>query len=117
MKILLDSIKYDQHNWLICGDLKAIAFLLGQEGGYTKYPCFLYLWDSPAAALHYEQKGWTQRIDFTRGSHNIKYMPLLETHKVLLQPLHITLRLMKNFVKALNRDGDTFKYLEDKFPR
>jgi hypothetical protein len=37
MKILLDSIKYDQHNWLICGDLKAIAFLLGQEGGYTKY--------------------------------------------------------------------------------
>jgi hypothetical protein len=24
---------------------------------------------------------------------------------------------MKNFVKALNRDGDTFKYWEDKFPR
>jgi hypothetical protein len=79
MKILLDSIKYDQHNWLICGDLKVIALLLGLEGGYTKYPCFLCLWDSRADALHYEQKEWPQRIDFTRGSHNVKDTSLLET--------------------------------------
>ncbi|GBP28173.1 Cytochrome P450 4C1 [Eumeta japonica] len=31
--------------------------------------------------------------------------------KILLPPLHIKLELMKNFVKALNKDGTAFKYL------
>ena len=117
MKILLDCIKYDQHNWLICGDLKVIALLLGMQGGYTKYPCFLCLWDSRADALHYQQKEWPQRVHFTPGSHNIQDTPLVERQKVLLPPLHIKLGLMKNFVKALNQDGEAFKYLEEKFPQ
>lgn len=31
-------------------------------------------------------------------------------------PLHIKLGLMKQFVKALPKDGDCFKYLVNKFP-
>ena len=44
--VVLEKIAYSQHQWLICVDLKMVNFLLGQQGGYTKYPCFLCLWDS-----------------------------------------------------------------------
>ena len=27
-------------------DLKMVNFLLGQQSGFTKYPCFLCMWDS-----------------------------------------------------------------------
>jgi len=42
---------------------------------------------------------------------------LAEWHKILLPPLHVKLGLMKNFVKAMDRTGSTFKYLAEKFPR
>ena len=40
---ILKKINYPEHNWQICVDLKMVNFLLGQQGGYTKYPCFLCL--------------------------------------------------------------------------
>ena len=43
MKYLLDSLGYNLYQWRICGDLKMISILLGLQGGYTKYPCFLCL--------------------------------------------------------------------------
>ena len=43
---LLDSIKYAEHKWKICGDLKVIAILLGMKLAYTKYSCFLCMWVS-----------------------------------------------------------------------
>ena len=46
MKHLLEVLHYDLHQWKLCGDLKMIAILLGLQGGYTKFPCFLCLWDS-----------------------------------------------------------------------
>jgi len=117
MKLLLTSIKYDQHGWLICGDLKVISLLLGQSGGYMKYPCFLCLWDSRADSLHYDQKTeWPQRTEFIPGSCSMKQLPLVDPKKILLPPLHIKLGLMKNFVKALDKSGEAFKYLIKEFP-
>ena len=29
------------HQWVICVDIKMVNFLLGQQSGYTRYPCFL----------------------------------------------------------------------------
>ena len=55
MSLLLNNIQYQDHNWLLCGDLKVISILLGQQGGYTKHPCFLCLWDSRADSVHYRQ--------------------------------------------------------------
>ena len=40
IKHVLEYKKYDQHNWKICVDLKMVNFLLGQQSGYRKYPCF-----------------------------------------------------------------------------
>lgn len=56
VKILLTSVKYDEHKWLICGDLKIIAIILGLQSGYSKFPCFLCLWDSRADTEHYVRK-------------------------------------------------------------
>lgn len=36
MKKVLGKIKYDEHKWFICGDLKITTILLGQQLGYTK---------------------------------------------------------------------------------
>lgn len=111
MKELLHLLKYDIHQWLICGDLKIISLLLGQQGGYTKYPCFLCLWDSRADSLHYKQREWTRRTELVPGNHNVQSIPLVPREKVLLPPLHIKLGLMKLFVKALPKESEAFKYL------
>lgn len=47
---------------------------------------------------------------------NVKNNPLIDPKNVVLPPLHIKLGLMKNFVKALDKDGPAFKYLKTIFP-
>ena len=51
------------------------------------------------------------------GLHNVKPPPLVEPNKILLPPLHIKLGLMKNFVKAMDREGKGFTFPQQKFPR
>ena len=36
---------------------------------------------------------------------------------ILLSPLHIKLGLIKQFVKALDKDGNCYKYICETFPR
>lgn len=36
--LILNLIKYEDHKWKVCGDLKIISMILGQQGGYIKYP-------------------------------------------------------------------------------
>ena len=43
MVILLNALNYDKYQWSICGDLKVIGLLLGMQGGFTKFCCFLSL--------------------------------------------------------------------------
>lgn len=57
-----------------------------------------------------------QRIDFCVGNNNVKWEPLVGPPKVLMPPLHIKLGLIKQFVKALDKDSAAFKYLKDLFP-
>jgi hypothetical protein len=111
---VVEKIKYHQHQWSVCVDLKMVNFLLGQQGGYTKYPCFLCLWDSRAKHEHWIKKKWPVREDMTVGSKNIINPPLIEREKIILPPLHIKLGLMKQFVKALNHDGPCFTYITQK---
>ena len=40
IKIVLSSIQYEKHDWLICADLKMLAILLGLQSGWTKFCCF-----------------------------------------------------------------------------
>lgn len=117
MKQLLRCIKYDQHHWQLCGDLKVIALLMGLQGGYTKYCCFLCEWDSRARGSHYVKRDWPLRLSLEPGKKNVLHPPLAESSKILLPPLHIKLGLMKNFVKGMDKTGAAFKYLTTKFAR
>ena len=110
------KINYSEHNWFICGDLKIITLLLGQQSGYTKFPCFLCEWDSRDRNLHCVQKEWPSRNTLNVGKKNVIRPSLVDRDKVLLPPLHIKLGLMKQFVKALSNDGACFKWLCQKFP-
>ena len=56
IKVVLERLKYCVHQWLICVDLKMVNFLLGQQGGHTKYPFFLCYWDSKANEEHWVRK-------------------------------------------------------------
>jgi len=112
--LILNKIKYSDHAWTICRDLKVVSMLLGQ-GGNTKYPCFLCEWDSRDRAKHWTKKVWPKRTSLVPGSKNVLRESLVEPNKVILPPLHIKLGLMKQFVKALDREGDCFKYLGEKF--
>ena len=46
IRILLEKVKYAYHQWKICGDSKITTVIFGHQGGFTKNPCFLCLWNS-----------------------------------------------------------------------
>ncbi|GBO25049.1 hypothetical protein AVEN_270434-1 [Araneus ventricosus] len=90
---------------------------MGLQLGYTKYCCFLCLWDRRAIALHYIKRDWLHRASFKPGKMNVEHSPLVEPQKITIPPLHIKLGLIKNLVKAMDKNGPAFKYLHEKFPR
>ena len=111
IKLVLDLLQYKEHNWVICVDLKMVNFLLSQQGGYTKYPCFLCLWDSRAKDKHWNQRTWLVRASMTVGENNVINEPLVDREKIIFPPLHVKLGLMKQFVKAFDKEGDCFQYI------
>ena len=118
MRFILDSIQYDDHKWPICADLKVVAILTGLQSGYTKYCCFLCLWDSRDRKEHYSRKEWQCVICISQdpGISNIKNPALIGKSDVLLPPLHIKLGLMKQMVKAMDKTLPAFDYLVEKLP-
>ena len=77
IKTVLQKLDYDSHQWLICVDLKMVNFLLGQQSGFTKYPCFICLWDSRARDDHWVKKEWPPRDSMRVGEANVINEPLV----------------------------------------
>ena len=115
LKHLLHSVNYKAHGWLVCEDFKVTALLRGLQVGYTKMHCFLCEWGSRAQSEQWERYGWPQRKSLTPGSKNVIHEPLADRDKVLLPPLHIKLGIMEQFLRALDKDGDCFKFICQKF--
>lgn len=114
--LVMEKIKFHEHQWIICVDFKMVNFLLGQQSGYTKYPCFLCLWDSRAKQDHWVRREWPKREMMVVGEKNAIREPLVGRDKIILPPLHIKLGLMKQFVKALDQDGPCFEFIGRKMP-
>jgi hypothetical protein len=117
VKTLLTALKYEEYGWEVIGDFKMVTFLMGLQGGNTKFPCYLCLWDSRDTKSHYIRQEWPQRTDFSVGRNNVKWGSLVDPTKILMPPLHIKLGLMKQFVTALDKEKAAFKYLQSLFPR
>ena len=56
------------------------------------------------------------RIDLIPASLNVPAPPLMERSKIEFPPLHIKLGIMKQFLNALEKDDDCFRYICIKFP-
>jgi len=50
------------------------------------------------------------------GQNNIAHRALVDELKIYLPPLHIQLGLTKISVKVMNKAGEGFDYLRQKFP-
>jgi hypothetical protein len=117
VKNVLDKINYKNHMWDVIGDFKMLAFLLGLQGGYTKFSCFLCLWDSRADSEHYITKEWPVRHRMEPGKQNVLHNALVPRSKILLPPLHIKLGLIKQFIKALDSNSDAYLHIRSMFPK
>ena len=88
---------------------------VGSTSGYTKYPCFLCLCDSRAKNEHWICEQWPKRNEFTVGEKNIRNERSVPSDKVVLLLFHIKLGLIKKYVKSLDKGGECFKYICQKF--
>ena len=93
-----------------------VNFLLSQQSGYTKFPCFLCTWESRDEASHCKIKNWPVPEQLKVGHKNVIHGQLVPSEKIIFPPLHIKLGLMKQFVKALNKTGQCFQYILSAFP-
>ena len=116
IKEVLELLQYKNHEWIIHVDLKMTNFLLGQQTGYKKFPCFLCLEDSRDRRNHWTNKVWEPRLELKEGMPNIINTPLVPREKIIFPPLHIKLGLMKQFTKALDTETVCFKYIIASFP-
>lgn len=117
LKFVLEKIKYLEHKWSICNCIEIICMLLGQQHGYTKFPCYICEWDSRARDKHWTQRQWPLRNNLIVGDKNILRTNLVDPKNILLPPLHIKLGLMKQFIKALDKNKNCFQYICKKFPQ
>ena len=83
---LLSAVNYQEHKWQICGDLKVVGLVLGLQDIYTKYPCFLCLWDSQDDDQHYVRQEWPLRQGLKPGSHNFVSSLSLNQTKYCFHP-------------------------------
>ena len=59
---------------------------------------------------------WPAREDLAVGDKNIINEPLVDRDRIILPPHYIKLGLMKQIVKALDKDGGCFNYIAKTFP-
>lgn len=116
MEKILRLINYNKHQWQIVSDLKVLTILLGMQGGYTKHPCYFCEWDSRAKDL-YNCSVWPPRKGFQIGKKNVLNIPLVKPDNIILPPLHLKLGYMKQFVKRLDKNSESFLHLETVFPK
>lgn len=112
--MILEKIRYNDHEWKVCGDLKIVSMILGQQCGFTKFPCFLCEFDSRDRQNHWTKVYKARTL--TKRERNVLNEALVKPSNILIPPLHIKLGIMKQFVKALPHDGATFLYLRSRFP-
>ncbi|XP_017490682.1 PREDICTED: uncharacterized protein LOC108378884 [Rhagoletis zephyria] len=103
MKELLKLIDYSSCNWKICCDLNVVAILTGLQGGYTKYSCFLCLWDSRADEKHFTQREWPKRNDHVVGKSNVLKTALVEKKQRYFSNIAHKTRANEKFCQSFSK--------------
>lgn len=102
LKIILEKVKYVEHKWKICCDLKVVQMLCGMQGGYTRHMCFMCDWNTRFdRQKQYKTHSWKLRDESEHRDANKIREALVPKENVLLPPLHVKLGIVKNFIKAV----------------
>lgn len=118
IKLVLELIKYEEHGWKICSDLKIVGILQGLKGGFAKHQCFLCNWEGRKRDLHYTDHHWDPRPENTINAQQSRdKLQLVPHEKIIIPPLHIKLGLIRNFTRALDVGGNAFSELKTIFPK
>lgn len=119
MEILLRDLKYADHLWKICCDLKVVNILQGIKGGWPKYYCFLCRWDTRAKVDHYSHTWEKRKSGVKDATLDMTAEPLIKNiSDILLPPLHIKLGITKKFIETVTKNKDNvFHCLKKIFPR
>ena len=115
IKAVINSLKYHEHNWILCIDLKMVSFLLRQQRGFTKNSCHLCMWDSRYREKHWTQKEWPIHETLEAGTPNIVHDPIVNRDKVVFPPLHIKLDKAVLYMKALDSNGECSQHIVSAF--
>jgi len=97
----------------LCGNLKAVALLLGIQLAFTNYCCFLSEWESRDKKNHYLNKLWPKRISLRAGEKNV-----FNSTRVLREkkfPRSFAHKAHGNFVEGLEKTGRGLEYVRNKF--
>lgn len=118
---ILKKIKYDEHKWKICCDLKVVNILQGiiEKGGYPKYFCFLCNWDSRYKGNQYQCKDWKGRTPELNKQLKLRNEPMIkDLDDILLPPLHMKLGIAGKFVEVVvKKVNGAFDCLKSIFPK
>lgn len=118
---ILKKIKYDDHKWKICCDLKVVNILQGviAKGGFPKFFCFLCNWDSRSKIDHYLCHDYVKRTAENEKRLNLCNEPLIKNIDViLLPPLHIKLGIVSKFIQvAVKDEEEVYGCLQNIFPK
>jgi hypothetical protein len=100
LEILLNKIKCNDRGWLICGDLRVNCMLLGQQPGYTKFPC---CYVNGTRSQHWKQTQFRSRLSLMLGAKNTARENLVHTQEFLLPSFRMKIGL-KQSVKTPQRE-------------
>lgn len=118
IKMVLELINYNLHQWVVCSDLKIVGILQGLKGGYASHQCFLCLYEGRKTNLHYINHQWKPREEYVVNEKLSRDKEqLVPNEKFILPPLHIKLGMFSSFTRALNKESEAFKALGEVFPK
>ena len=93
-----------------------VNVLLGQQSGFTTYPCFLCMWIVGTVLNITQRKTGLCRRNRCLAKKGTSSTTLSWTETIFFLSLHIKLGLIKQFPKALFKDCHCFPYLYQAFP-
>ncbi|KAF2350078.1 hypothetical protein FHG87_019166 [Trinorchestia longiramus] len=92
-----------------------MGVLMRLQGAFAKFPCRLCFCDSRDTVVYHHKWEWQQRAEFSVWNNIVNWEPLMEPRKVLFPPLHFKLSILKQFVRAPDKESAAFGYLQDFF--
>ena len=98
-------MKYNQFSWKVIGDFTMVVFLMGLQGGLTKFPCYLCIGIAETLMRTTIGEYGPKKLHFCWKKQS-QWEPLIYPSKILMPPMHIKLGLIKQFVKALDRNSE-----------